>query len=138
MKRFARCCLAAVASTLLPTAAFAEGQASSGFRISLTVPEVCHIETSPVSVDETSGQASTSIFEMCNADRGFVVMASYRTLESGEQVQLNYDGETTQLDGSGISEVAHRNGPILGDVPVLIQTSGLVGGLTISLGMMPV
>lgn len=138
MKRVAKFSIAALAVAMLPSAAFAEGEASGGFQISLTVPEICHLEASSVSIDEAMGQATASMFEMCNSDRGFTVLASYRTLESGEQVQVNYAGEVSQLNSSGLSEVAHRTGPFLGDVQVLVQSTGLTGGLAISFGMMPI
>jgi hypothetical protein len=63
------------------------------------------------------------------------VLASHRALASGEQVQINYAGETRQLDSSGISDIAYRTGPSFGEVPITIQTSGLTETLAISLGL---
>ncbi len=116
----------------LPAPAAAE---TAGARITLTVPEVCQIETSAILVDAEAGSASGSVFEMCNSGRGFRVLASHRALAEGEQVQIDYAGEIRQLDRSGISAVAQRSGPTIGHVPVRILTDGLVGNLAISLGL---
>lgn len=118
---------------VLPASAAA--QESAGLRISLNIPEVCQIETSTITVDESGRAASGSVFEMCNSGRGFRVMASHRTLSSGEEVEISYAGKTSQLDSSGLSDVAYRSGPTVGQVPVLIQSTGLLQNLTISLGM---
>ncbi|PWG02219.1 hypothetical protein [Sphingosinicella humi] len=133
MNRLTLFCLAASA---LPAAAQAEGgRASGGVPISVTVPEVCQIEASAISVDATTGLASGTVFEMCNSGRGFRVVASYRALEEGEQVRIYYAGETRQLDPSGISAVAYRAGPVADSVPVSVQSTGLVQDLAISLGL---
>lgn len=133
MRRLTLFCLAA---TALPAAAQAEGgNASAGVRISVTVPEVCQIEASAISVDSATGLASGTVFEMCNSGRGFRVVATHRSLQEGEQVRINYAGETRLLDPSGTSAVASRAGPIVDRVPVSVQSTGLVQNLAISLGL---
>lgn len=132
MKRLTLFCLAAIA---LPVAAQADGGNSTGVRISATVPEVCQIEASAIAVDSATGQASTTVFEMCNSGRGFHVIASHRALEAGEQVRIDYAGEARQLDPSGTSALAYRAGPIVDRVPVSVQSTGLVQDLAISLGL---
>lgn len=127
--------IAIIAAVAFPTAAHATTDASAGVRISLVVPEICQIESSALIVDADGVSASGTVFEMCNSGRGFRVMASHRMLIEGEQVQINYAGETRQLDSSGMSDVAYRSGPTVGNVPVTIQTNGLVQGLAISLGL---
>ena len=125
----------AIAVTALPTAAQADDGAPVGVRISLSIPEVCQIEASAISVDASSGRATGSVFEMCNSGRGFRVTASYRTLADGEEVRINYAGEISQLDATGMSALAYRSGPVVGHVPVSIQSSGLTADLAISLGL---
>src|SRR3546814_18493724 len=97
--------LACIACAAFPVAAYANGDASAGFRISLVVPEVCQIESSDIIVDAGSGLATGTVFEACNSGRGFRVMASHRMLADGEQVQINYAGEIRQLDNSGLSDI---------------------------------
>lgn len=133
MNRLILFCLAASA---LPAAAQAEGgRSSAGLRISVTVPEVCQIEASGILVDSATGLASGTVYEMCNSGRGFRVVATHRSLAEGEQVRINYAGETRQLDASGISALAYRAGPVADRVPVSIQSTGLVQDLAISLGL---
>jgi hypothetical protein len=127
--------LACIAFAALPVAAHANTDASAGFRISVVVPEVCQIESSDIIVDVSNGSASGMVSEMCNSGRGFRVMASHRELAAGEQVQINYAGETRQLNSSGLSDVAYRRGPTVRNVPVTIRTDGLTQNLAISLGI---
>ena len=127
--------VALIAAAAFPAAAHAGSGDTAGARISLVVPEVCQIEASDIVVDADGGSASGTVFEMCNSGHGFTVFASHRSLQDGEQVQISYDGQVRQLDSSGLSEVAQRTGPIFGYVPVTIQSSGLVQGLAISLGL---
>lgn len=119
---------------LVPAAAQAQ-PATGSMRISASVPAVCNIDTNTLSVSGANGHASGTVQEFCNAGLGFVIMASYRPLESGEQVTLSYDGEISQLAPSGMSPVAFRRGPRLATVPVTIQSSGLHSGLAVSLAM---
>lgn len=124
-----------IAAAALPAAAHANPNGTAGARISLTVPEICQIDSSAITVDASGESASGTVFEMCNSGRGFSVVASHRVLAEGEQAEIDYAGEIRQLDSSGMSEVAYRRGPIIGDVPVTIQTNGLVQNLTISFGI---
>lgn len=124
-----------IAAGVFSTAAHGNTDANTGVQISLVVPEVCQIESSAITVDASGESASGTVFEMCNTGRGFRVIASHRALIGGEQAQITYDGEIRQLDSSGFSDVAYRSGPMLGDVPVTIQTNGLVQNLSVSLGL---
>ena len=133
MSRLMKLLSAAVALAACPTIAHGQN-ASGGLRISVTIPEVCQIESVTL-VSNSDGVTSGSVFEMCNGGRGFRVVASHRMLVSGEQVQINYAGQIRQLDSSGTSDIAHRTSPVVGTVPVTIQTSGLVESLAISLGV---
>lgn len=126
---------AIIAVAAFPAAAHANANGSVGARISLTVPEICQIDSSAITVDAGGASASGTVFEMCNSGRGFSVVASHRLLVEGEQAEIDYAGEIRQLDSSGMSDVAHRRGPTIGDVPVTIQTNGLVQNLTISFGI---
>lgn len=127
---------AALASAALLVPATAQAEPASGsMRISAYVPAVCNIDADTFAVSGTNGQASGTVQEFCNAGVAFVVMASYRPLEPGEQVALSYDGEISQLAPSGMSTVAFRQGPRLSTVPVTIQSSGLHSGLAVGFAM---
>lgn len=129
-----RYCIPLVAAAAVFAGDPAYAEASSSSNISVVVPEVCQIESSTITVDASGQSASGTVFEMCNSGRGFRVIASHRPLGSGEEVEINYGGEIRQLDGSGISNLAYRHGPIVGDVPVTLQSSGLAESFSVSIG----
>ena len=127
---------AAVASALaFSTAAMGEAPDASGIQLSLTVPEVCHINASPLSLRPDHESATGVISEFCNANRGFQVVASHRELEGGEAIWFTYGEETRALNRSGISGISNRRGPSARQIPVAIRSEGLRQSVTISLGM---
>ena len=117
------------------TAAQANTDHSAGFAISANVPEVCQLESSVLPVDVLNQTARGTVFEMCNSSRGFRVIASYRPLGDGEEVEFDYGGDIQELDSSGMSDVAQRGGPSVRNVPVAIRANGLAQNLAISLGI---
>ena len=123
--------LAAFAGT-----AHAEGTASGGFQLSASVPEVCEIATESAVLTEPAGSTTVRVLEMCNAMRGFHIVASHRPLLEDELVQLDYAGQVSALDMSGLSSLAFRTGPAMREIPVHIQSEGLRSGIVISLGLM--
>lgn len=133
MRTFAHILLASAALGIIASPAHADSSASGGARISLVVPEICQIEDASFVMD-ASGAASGTVFEMCNSGRGFRVIASYRSLEQGEQIEINYGGQIRQLDNSGISDIAQRSGPVVGDVPVSIRATKLTQNIAVTLG----
>lgn len=138
MYPFVRCMI--VATTLFTGAAtaHAESPAASGFQISLSVPEICQIEATDMVAGNGEGASATQVFEMCNSRRGFRIVASHRPLLPGERVQINYAGQLSELDASGVSDIAVRNGPKVGHVPVLIQSDALADPIAISFGMLAI
>ncbi len=123
-----------LALILSSTAAYARGE-NAGFAISANVPEVCQLETTTLTASSSTGEARGTVFEMCNSGRGFRVIASYRTLRTGEDVQLDYDGQISRLDISGYSSVVQRRGPIARRTPVAINSVGLTEPIAISFGI---
>ena len=119
----------------LMAAPLASAESSGDLSITLTVPEVCQMDSSAIEVDASGLSASGVVLEMCNSGRAFRVVATHRQLESGEQARILYGSEMRDLDVSGVSDIAYRTGPVYGNVPVEIETSGLVGGLSVSLGI---
>lgn len=128
-----RISLIAAATVLVMAPGHAE--TSGDFTVSLSIPEVCQIESSSLTIDASGQSASGSVFEICNSGRSFQIVASHRPLVSGEEVEIIYDGEVRQLDSSGISDVAYRYGPVASPIPVEIRTNGLIESFSISLGV---
>lgn len=125
----------AIALISVPSVAHATGERSGGVSISLEIPEVCHIEAPELVVDADQATATGSVLEVCNSGRGFRVLASHRTLANGENVELTYGDQTRQLDASGVSDLANRQGPTLEQVPLELKTEGLAKPLVISFGL---
>ena len=130
-----RTLLAATALFCASTAAHAGPGANAGLNIRVTVPLVCQIDATDLTMSVNQTETSGVIQEMCNGAVSFSVVASHRALEDGEEVQLSYDGQYTRLDPAGVSAVASRTGPTFGNVPISIRSSGLVDDLAISLGL---
>lgn len=106
---------AAGLSLSLPSVVAAQAPASDGARVQLRVPEYCEISASPILIEETQGRTSGSIFESCNVQEGFQVVATHRELRLEESVAVNYDGIPAQLSRSGTSLVANRIGAKFGN-----------------------
>ena len=136
MPRFYTCTTALILGALASGAAAAES--GSGFQLRATVPEVCEVHVAAALVATDAGTASTEVFEMCNSRRGFQIVASHRALEADEKVQINYGGQVNELDESGLSSLAVRQGPSLRNVPVVVQSASLAKVLVISLGMVAI
>ncbi|WP_199504848.1 hypothetical protein [Qipengyuania sp. YIM B01966] len=124
---------------IVPAAIFASGAnadvgSSASARITLVVPEVCQIEAASIVMHGARGSATGTVFEMCNSGRGFRVIASHRPLDEGEQVEINYGGQSRQLASSGISDIAQRSGPVVGHVPVSIRATQLSQSIAVTLG----
>lgn len=118
-----------------PAAANAKSDDSAGAGISATVPLVCEVSGYSVVLDSIAERATGYIREMCNGGNGFRMMATYRTLEMGEQVRVNYDGQLSQLGSSGLTQIAYRPGASSKMAPIVIETRGLSSSFAISIGI---
>lgn len=127
-----------LAVAMLPTSALAQDVASRGLGISATVPEVCEIRGSVLGLTSPNTRISAQIFEMCNGAGTFRIIASHRGLETGEKVLIDYDGQKSELQAAGISDVAVRSGPFVGSRTVAINGESLARPISISLGLTPV
>lgn len=132
MKRFTGLCMATVAISSFPTAAWA-ADPSQSFDIRVRVPEYCEINASTLLTSDGNGFARGTVFESCNTQEGFQVVASHRPLEQSEAVAFNYAGELSYLHEGGWSQVANRTGAKFGMRPISIQYSGLSTPLAINL-----
>ncbi len=131
--------IAAICASLLSSgAAFASESSSGGMSISATVPEICQLDASNVILTPSDTRTVVTVFEMCNGTSGFRIIASHRDLGVEEHVQIDYGGQITDLQPSGISDIAFRYGPFVGEQQVAIETANLKQGIAISLGMTPI
>ena len=133
MKAIHALCTAAIVAIALPQAALAENGASQSFGVSARVPAYCEINASAIVVSEGNGTATGTVFESCNTQEGFQVVASHRPLEANEWVAFNYAGNASYLQPHGWSQVANRVGAKHGVRPISVQYSGLATPLAISL-----
>ena len=127
--------LVAVIASALPIIPAHAMDSSGGLRISVTVPESCHLDAGEVQFSADGGQLVTTVTEICNSGRAFQVTASHRQLASAEKVSVFYAGNAVSLSDSGLSEIALRRGPTFERVPVAIDASNLETGIAISFGM---
>lgn len=111
---------------------------SGGLNISVTVPEVCHLQAPDVVLTPSQNRFSAQVFEMCNGTSAFRVIASHRDLSDGETIAVTYGGQFSRLNAVGISDIAFRQGPFIGNRPIAIDAVNLKGPIAISLGMTPV
>lgn len=116
----------------LSTSAAAE-DASRGFQVSVTVPEYCEISSSDFLASTGDGFVSGSVFESCNVQSGFQVVASHRPLEQNEHATFSYAQEVRRLHSSGWSMVANRMGAQFGSRPISVQHTALSAPLAIHL-----
>lgn len=120
------------AVTLSQTVAIAAESRSKNFVASAVVPESCGLDAISFVLDDNQNIARGFVNEYCNSSHGFQVLASHRMLESGEQVEVDYDGSFVSLDQSGVSSVAFRQGARFGPVPVEIRALSMTENLALS------
>lgn len=123
----------AVSTAFAGTAAMAAENGKAAFDVRVTVPEYCEINASTLLTSTGDGFASGSVFESCNTQEGFQVIASHRPLEANEAVAFNYAGVATYLREDGWSQVANRTGAKFGMRPISIRYSALTSPLAINL-----
>ena len=125
--------IACVSVAFTSSGAMAAEAGKASFDVRVTVPEYCEINASTVLTSQGNGFASGTVFESCNTQEGFQVVASHRPLEQNEAVAFNYAGELTYLREDGWSQVANRAGAKYGLRPISVQYSGLSTPLAINL-----
>ncbi|AJA07648.1 Putative secreted protein [Sphingopyxis fribergensis] len=125
--------VALVSMAFAGSTAMAAESGKSSFDVRVTVPEYCEVNASTLMASEGNGFASGSIFESCNTQEGFQVIASHRPLEANEAVAFNYAGSLTYLRDDGWSQVANRTGAKFGMKPISIRYSALTTPLAINL-----
>ncbi len=117
------------------TPAMAGERAQGGFRVSAQVPVSCKIEPGVFSAQDDNEVVTGTLFEACNTNRGFSVIATHRELAVGERVRVRYGRDTSDLNPGGFSLVAMRAGARFGPVPVTIQTGDIAQPISISFAL---
>jgi hypothetical protein len=116
----------------LPAAALAQTKTGS-FQVSVHVPEVCEITASEVFAGSGDGVVTGSVFESCNSQAGFQIVASHRPLERSESAIFTYANDVHALHASGWSLVANRVGAQYGVRPISLRHSSLSAPIAVSL-----
>lgn len=116
----------------LPTAALAQTPTGS-FQVSVHVPEVCEINAPEVLAASGDGVVTGSVFESCNTQAGFQIVASHRPLERSESAIFTYANDVHALHASGWSTVANRVGAQYGVRPISLRHASLSAPLAVSL-----
>lgn len=131
MRMFARLALVAGLAAGSTPALAQEG--SGSFGVSVQVAEFCEINAPQILAADGDGMVGGSVFESCNTQDGFQVVASHRPLESNEWVAFSYAGNVRYLNRSGWSEVANRSGAKYGERQVSVRYTSLTAPLAINL-----
>ena len=131
MRMFAQLALVATFAASTTPALAQEGAGS--FEVNVRVPEYCEINAPQVLVADGDGMVAGSVFESCNTQDGFQVVASHRPLESTEWVAFSYAGNTRYLSRTGWSEVANRSGAKYGERQISVRYTSLTAPLAINL-----
>jgi hypothetical protein len=107
-------------------------------RVSARIPVVCTISAPQLVAQQSSEIVTGTLFESCNTNRGFLIMASHRPLEQGEAASIYYDGQRSDLEAGGLSLVQSRFGARHGPVQVSVGTESLSAPIAISFAVTPV
>lgn len=127
-----RLSMIAIAAAALPASAYAK-PANGSFRTTAYVPEFCRISASPLVVSEDSGSLQGQVFEMCNSQHGYTVVAVHRPLDTKEHVDFEFAGKQSRLQSHGWSEIAQRTGARYGLRNVNVRYTDLSAPLAINL-----
>ena len=106
---------------------------SGSFAVSVRVPEYCEVNAPQILTAEGDGIVTGAVFESCNSQDGFQVVASHRPLAANEWVAFNYAGNIRYLRQNGWSEVANRAGAKFGERPISVSYTSLSAPLAINL-----
>jgi len=131
MKMLAKVALVAGFSAISSPALAQDG--SGSFEVNVRVPEYCEINAPQILTTDGDGMVTGSVFESCNTQDGFQVVASHRPLQGNEWVAFNYAGNVRYLKQSGWSEVANRAGAKYGERPIAVSYTSLAAPLAINL-----
>ena len=125
----------AIATCLVSAVPANAGETASGSaRVTARVPEVCDLSAATFTVSGNR-QVSGSLFEYCNSNRGYQVLATHRRLQTNERAFVNYAGRNTELSTSGLSSVAFRSGQRVETVEVVIDARELAEPITVAFTM---
>jgi len=125
--------LAALAFSSQP--ALANGKSEGSMQVSATVPVACSLDTRSFTLSDNRDRVTGTLFESCNTNRGFQVLAMHRQLGQNEQVRVRYGNEESLLHPTGFSYIAMRAGARFGPVPVEIDAADIDQPIAISFSL---
>lgn len=88
MRMLAHVLLASAALGMTASPAHAKAGATSGMRITVTVPLVCEFRVDLLSAGGGADEARGTSYETCNGIAFYSITATHRQLLSGENVEL--------------------------------------------------
>lgn len=128
--------LAAIVCAAQP--AMAADRSSGAYQVSARIPVSCNLDADSLVAQEGASVITGTIFESCNTNRGFQVLATHRSLGAGESVRVRYAGDMSELNQTGISVVTLRSGARFGPVPVQIDAREIDRPIAISFSLIAV
>lgn len=114
------------------TLAHASDRDEGSFRVTASVPRVCGIDAGAFTIDPATSEIRGTVQEYCNDMSGFHVVASHRSLTSGETATIEYDGVESEINQAGFVPVAYRAGARFRYVPVVIRQQNLENAITVT------
>lgn len=135
MRSIVRITIPILAAAFAVQPAFASDKSSGSFQVGARIPVVCSLETQSFRAEDGAAIVTGSMFEACNTNRGFQVIATHRVLDEDERISIQYGSSMAQLQQSGFSFVTTRAGARFGPVPVRIEPQKINQPISISFSL---
>jgi len=132
------CALSTATAAFVAAPALASDSSSGSAEVTASIPVSCNIETRDFELRNDNSTVSGSVFEACNTNRGFQIVASHRALADGEDIRVLYGFNISQLRREGMSPIAMRSGARFGAVPVQIRAPSIDQPIAISFSMIAI
>ncbi|QFT76072.1 hypothetical protein [Erythrobacter sp. THAF29] len=129
---------AVVALACAAQPAMAADKSSGSYQVSARIPVSCNIDTRSIIAQGSASVVSGTVFEACNTNSGFQVIATHRSLGEDERVQVRYGSDFSELNQTGVSYVGQRWGARFGPVPVQIDARQVDAPIAISFSLIAV
>ncbi|MEM7781247.1 MAG: hypothetical protein AAF697_12735 [Pseudomonadota bacterium] len=135
MRLFVKAAISFATAMFAVQPALASDKSSGSFQVGARIPVVCTLETGTFRAEEGATVVTGSMFEACNTNRGFQIIATHRVLEQDERIRVRYGTSSAQLHPTGFSFVTTRSGARYGRVPVRIEPQQLNQPISISFSL---
>lgn len=130
--------MSTVAASFVAAPASASDSSSGSAAVTARIPVSCNIETRDFVLQSDNSAISGLVFEACNTNRGFQIVASHRALADGEDIRVLYGFNISQLRREGMSPIAMRSGARFGAVPVQIRAPSIDQPIAIRFSMIAI